>query len=57
MDNGNNPDRPGLSELGTDGQKHEISAEEKRAELGVDGQKHELPANLGRGKSHVYELA
>lgn len=36
----NDNDRPVLPELGTDGQKHELSAEEcRRAELGVDEQK------------------
>ncbi|OQE70542.1 hypothetical protein PENNAL_c0115G05038 [Penicillium nalgiovense] len=38
---GDDNDRPVLPELGTNGQKHELSAEEsRRAELGVDEQKH-----------------
>lgn len=37
----NDNDRPVLPELGTDGQKHELSAEKcRRAELGVEEQKH-----------------
>lgn len=53
--------RSGLPELGTDGQKHELSTEEiRRAELGVDGQKHELPANVRENKmsqgTNVHEL-